>query len=196
VKTLSVARALQIGWLPARIINRILNIFARALTGRRISIDWRGLRVLHPEAIEIGDGFSAGHDLWLESVNGTGRLVIGSRVNCSDGVHIGCANSITIGSGVLVGSKVLITDHSHGHIDKNGARDLLVIPNERPIVSKGPISIEDNVWLGDGVCVLAGVTIGKAAIIGANSVVLDDVPPGSIWAGVPAREIRPRTVES
>lgn len=161
------------------------------MTGRRISIDWRDIKVMHPESISIGDRFSAGRGLWLESVAGKGKLTIGERVNVSDYVHIGCAMSVTIGNGVLIGSKVLITDHSHGETGSAGAEQIHVAPNLRPIVSKGPVTVSDNVWIGDGVCVLPNVTIGTGAIIGANAVVIRDIPPQTIWAGVPAKQVWP-----
>ena len=47
-------------------------------------------------------------------------------------------------------------------------------------------------WIGRGACILAGVTIGRGAVIGANSVVTRDVPPGKIVVGIPARAIRSR----
>jgi maltose O-acetyltransferase len=59
---------------------------------------------------------------------------------------------------------------------------------ERP--ESRPIAIEDNVWLGARVTVLGGVTIGEGSCVAAGSVVIDDVPPRSLAAGVPARVIR------
>jgi acetyltransferase-like isoleucine patch superfamily enzyme len=56
---------------------------------------------------------------------------------------------------------------------------------------KGTTRIEDNVWLGAGVVVTGGVTIGERAVVGANSVVTRDIPPRTIAAGVPAKVIRP-----
>lgn len=56
-----------------------------------------------------------------------------------------------------------------------------------------PITIEDDVWLGGGVCVLPGVCIGRGAVIGAGSVVTKDVPPMVLAAGNPCRVIRPIT---
>lgn len=53
-----------------------------------------------------------------------------------------------------------------------------------------PITIGDNAWLGGGVIVLAGVSIGKNAVVGAGSVVTKDVPPGVLTLGNPAREVR------
>lgn len=59
-----------------------------------------------------------------------------------------------------------------------------------PIYSKGAIVIGDNVWIGEKAAILAGVTIGEGAIIGANAVVTKNIPPYSIAAGIPARIIK------
>ena len=50
--------------------------------------------------------------------------------------------------------------------------------------------IEEDVWIGEGVCILSGVRVGHGAIIGANAVVTRDIPPQCIVAGVPARVIK------
>jgi acetyltransferase-like isoleucine patch superfamily enzyme len=52
------------------------------------------------------------------------------------------------------------------------------------------VNIEDGSWLGQNVVVLPGVTIGAGAVVAANSVVREDVPPGSVAAGAPARVVR------
>ena len=57
---------------------------------------------------------------------------------------------------------------------------------------KGDIVIGNDVWIGYEAVVMAGVTIGNGAIIGARAVVTKDVPPYTIVGGVPAREIRRR----
>jgi acetyltransferase-like isoleucine patch superfamily enzyme len=58
------------------------------------------------------------------------------------------------------------------------------------VFSKGPVIIEDGVWIGEGACVLPGVRVGRFAIVGANAVVTRDVPPYTVVGGVPARPIR------
>ena len=58
-----------------------------------------------------------------------------------------------------------------------------------------PITIGDNVWVGAGVHIMGGVTIGKNSIIGAGSVVTTDIPENVIAAGVPCRIIREITEE-
>lgn len=57
-----------------------------------------------------------------------------------------------------------------------------------------PVVIEDDCWLGANVVVMAGVTISKGAVIGANSVVTKNVPPYTVFAGAPAKQIRQRLV--
>jgi acetyltransferase-like isoleucine patch superfamily enzyme len=59
-------------------------------------------------------------------------------------------------------------------------------------LSKGPIIVEDGVWLGYNAMILSGVTIGKGAIIAAGSIVTKDVPPYTIVGGNPAKVIRLR----
>jgi acetyltransferase-like isoleucine patch superfamily enzyme len=56
--------------------------------------------------------------------------------------------------------------------------------------SKGPTRIGDNVWCGAHVVVTTGVTVGERCVIGANSVVTEDVPPYVVAAGAPAKVIR------
>ena len=61
---------------------------------------------------------------------------------------------------------------------------------DREIISKGPVKIGRNVWIGDKTTILGGVSIGDGAIVAANSVVTKDVPPFCVVAGVPARIIK------
>ena len=114
-------------------------------------------------------------------------LIIGKNCDIGEYSHISCANSITIGNGVLMGRWITIVDNSHGHLC-NEQKDMS--PIMRPIeITKG-ICIEDNVWIGDKATILPGVTIGKGSIVAANAVVTKDVPPYSISAGCPAKTVR------
>lgn len=112
---------------------------------------------------------------------------IGSYCRFGFNNHISAINKITIGDNVLTGSYVLISDNSHGTSDN----DMLNLPPlQRPLFSKGEISIGNNVWIGDKVSILAGVHIGNNAIIGANSVVTKDIPDNCVAAGIPAKVIK------
>jgi len=62
----------------------------------------------------------------------------------------------------------------------------------QPSLSKGGIFIADDVWFGAGVIVLDGVRIGQGSVVGAGSVVTEDLPEFSVAVGSPARKIKDR----
>ena len=113
-------------------------------------------------------------------------LQIGDGTEIGAFAHITCINKVSIGSNVLIGKFVTITDNSHG---ANTYGELDVPPSKRELYSKGEVIIDDNVWIGDKVTILPNIKIGKGAIIGANSVVTKDVPPFVIACGNPLRII-------
>lgn len=110
-------------------------------------------------------------------------ITIGDHCNIGEYCHITAINQIVIGNGLLTGRFVLISDNSHGGLSQAEAA---IPPAARKLVSKGPVVIGDNVWIGDKVTILAGVHIGDNAIIAANAVVTEDVPANTLVAGVPA----------
>lgn len=114
------------------------------------------------------------------------EIVIGDGCSIGDGAHITAIDRIELGRNVLTGKYVLITDNAHGDADP---ALLDIAPNRRPLVSKGPVVIEDNVWIGEKASILSGVHIGRGAIIGAGAVVTKDVPAGCMALGVPARVV-------
>ena len=63
---------------------------------------------------------------------------------------------------------------------------------DEPAISKGPIVVENDVWIGDAVWILSGVTLKKGCVIGTGSIVTHDVPPYAIVAGNPAKVIKYR----
>lgn len=117
----------------------------------------------------------------------TPSIKIGS--NCHFGAfnHITAINSIEIGDNLLTGKNVTITDNSHG---SSNLEDLIMEPVLRPLISKGPIKIGNNVWIGDKATILPNVTIGDGAIIAANAVVTKNVPAYAVAAGNPAQIIK------
>ena len=149
--------------------------------------------IKNPHCISIGNGFASMYNLRIEAWDMyrgqkfSPEIIIGNNVIFNTDVHIGCINKIIIGNDVLLASRIYIADHSHGKVIKE---ELSTPPTERELFSKGPVVIEDRVWIGEGVCVLAGVTIGKGSIIGANAVVTRSIPPNSVAAGIPAKVIK------
>ena len=121
----------------------------------------------------------------------TPKIIIGNRCSIGEDNHITAMNKIVIGNNVLTGKRVLITDNSHG---ASFFELLNIHPLDRDLYSKGPVIIEDNVWIGEKVSIMPGVIIGKGAIIAANSVVTSDVKPYSIVGGVPAKCIKDMTI--
>ena len=115
------------------------------------------------------------------------EIIIGDNCSIGEDSHITAINSIRIGNNVLLGKKILITDNAHGD---SLANTLDIAPRFRLLSSKGPVVIDDNVWIGEKSSIMPGVHIGKGVIVAANSVVTKDVPPYCVITGVPAKIIK------
>ena len=117
------------------------------------------------ERSEIGEHCLINHNNVLQAGKKTARIKIGNYVH--------------------TGANVMIIAFNH-------AFDEI----ETPIISQdyydADVIIEDDVWIGGGAIILAGVTVGKGSIIAAGAVVNTDVPPYSIVGGIPARIIKKR----
>jgi len=143
--------------------------------------------------ISIGKGFTSGFGCRIESFpENTDReinVLIGENVQINDYVHIAAVDYIEIGDNVLIASKVFISDNNHGSYTLSDSDHPSTIPASRKASFK-PVYIKKNVWIGESVCILPGVTIGEGSIIGALSVVTKDIPPNSIAVGSPARVVK------
>lgn len=186
VKTINIIRKVQ---------NRLYSIFLRLAfkkAGYGFSIEYP-VRIIGSEFIAIGENFKSFGRLRLEAYcehnknRFNPKIVIGDNVSINTDCHIGCINSIRIGNGVLIASRVFITDHFHGEID---VESLSLPPSDRLLVSRGPVVIERNVWIGEGVAIMPNVTLGENCIVGANSVVTKSFEANSVIAGIPARVIK------
>ncbi|MHB9071228.1 MAG: acyltransferase [Sedimentisphaerales bacterium] len=118
------------------------------------------------------------------NVKHDGRIDIGDGTYIGHRVHIIACRHMTIGKGVLIADNVYISDLFHGFENI----DLPILTT--PLVSPGPVVIEDQVWLGERVCIMPNVRIGKHSVIGANAVVTKDIPPYSVVVGIPAKVIK------
>lgn len=102
-------------------------------------------------------------------------------------------NKITVEPRVLIGKNVSIGPNVTIVVDSsaNNGQEINKIPYVRDkLTVDGTIVIEDEVWIGASVTILPNVRVGHCSIVGAGSLVLKDVPPYSIVAGVPAKHIR------
>lgn len=157
------------------------------------SIIWSFSHVRGLKYIQVGEKVSIGSHVELTAWNNykgqqfKPEIIIGDGTSIRDYSQITAINSIRIGNGVLTGPNILITDNAHG---ASVAEILDIAPNLRPLSSKGPVIIEDNVWIGTKASIMPGVHIGKGAIIAANSVVTHDIPPYCVAAGIPAKVIK------
>lgn len=109
-----------------------------------------------------------------------GSISLGNYILISPGTSIRSAESIDIGDSTMIASDVVITDSDwHGIYDRT---DYVATPK--------PVKIHKNVWIGERSIILKGTQIGENSIIGAGSVVHGDIPPNSVYAGNPAREVK------
>lgn len=110
-------------------------------------------------------------------------VVIGKNVQINFFSVIYGGSGVEIGDNVMIGPHVMIAAGNHDY--KQTGKPMRMAGN----LSKGPIVIEDDVWLGANVSVTDGVKIGRGAVIGANSVVTKNIPAYSVAFGVPAKVI-------
>ena len=110
------------------------------------------------------------------------------NINCT---FVDC-NKITIGNNVLIASNVQIYTATHPVNISDRLLDNWSYNNPHAFFNTYalPVTIEDNVWIGGGVIILPGVTIGKNSVIGAGSVVNKSIPPNSLAVGNPCKIIR------
>ena len=146
--------------------------------------------IVGADSIEIGADVLIGSHIRLTAWQKEGKgacIKIGDNTRIGDYSHLTALTGITIGRGFLSGTNLLITDNAHGATDIDSLHQM---PISRELVSKGPVTIGDNVWCGNNVCILPGVTIGEGAVIAAGSVVTHDIPAYSVCAGIPASVIK------
>ena len=104
---------------------------------------------------------------------------------CSIGYfnHIAAVRSVVLGKNVLTANGVYISDNLHTF------EDIHVPIMHQPVRFKAVVAIGDGAWIGENACII-GAKIGRNCVIGANSVVLQDVPDYCVAAGAPARVIK------
>lgn len=113
------------------------------------------------------------------------NVTIGDHVSINRNTIITAKAHIHIGDNVSIGPNVIINSGNH-NFEKTD------IPINRQGHTVSPIIIEDDVWIGGGAIILAGVTIGKGCVVAAGAVVTKDVEPFSVVGGVPAKLIKKR----
>jgi acetyltransferase-like isoleucine patch superfamily enzyme len=147
-------------------------------------------RVSTPSSIHVGRDVVVLEHSWLSvvpAIDGvTPRLAIGDGSRIGRFVHIACVGEIVIGPALYAAERIFIADTYHRYQDPD------VPVQDQPMAEPRPVHIGAEVFLGVASIVLAGVTIGDGAYVGAGAVEIDDVPPGMVVVGNPARVIRKR----
>jgi acetyltransferase-like isoleucine patch superfamily enzyme len=167
-------------------VNRVRNK-AFALAVRSSFAAWgEGTSVRTPfriggaSGISLGANVNIGEGCWFQTIDG-GVIEIGDRCHFAGNVVISAAGSIVLEPKVIVARNVHILDHQHRY-DVPGVPVL-----EQGQTAARPVRLGEGSWIGANVVILPGVTVGRQAVVGANSVVRADVPPATVVGGTPAR---------
>lgn len=138
--------------------------------------------------IAIGDHVFIGSGSWLQTLpdrpNKSVAISIGKGTSVAGSCVISAVRSVTLEDNVLLARNVYISDHIHKYAEAGV-----------PVMAQGvdkiePVLIKRGAWLGQNVVICPGVTVGMGAVVGANSVVVHDVPDFSIAVGAPARVVK------
>ena len=118
-------------------------------------------------------------------------VCVGNKTYGGITVYNDTNKKLLIGNYCAIGEKVVFLlghDHITDYISTYPFHYMLV--GKLEAISKGGITVEDDVWIGYGATILSGVTIGQGAIVAAGAVVTKDVPPYAIVGGVPAKVMK------
>jgi acetyltransferase-like isoleucine patch superfamily enzyme len=162
------------------------------LHGAALRARWarQGVRVMPGAVIKargrvlIEPGVRVGRDSVIVAGAPDAVVEIGAGTKVNQRCFITAKRRIAIGRHVLFSNNVFICDHLHAFDDV-----------DTPVMRQGatgaqPVEVGEGTWLGINVAILPGVRIGRHCVIGANSVVTDDVPDHAVAVGAPARVVR------
>jgi acetyltransferase-like isoleucine patch superfamily enzyme len=190
-------------WLRQKLYGTILGHLGQGVViGRNVTLR-------HPHRIRIDDHVVIDDNVVLDGKSNhatalhieSGAIVSRNTILCCKGgqLTIGQQANLSVNCTLIsetelhVHEKVLIAGHSYLIAGGNhGLRCLDAPILDQPLEQKGGIEIDRHSWLGAGVVVLDGVTVGRDAVVGAGAVVREDVAPYTIVGGVPAKRLRDR----
>lgn len=199
------------GWIPS-----VLGIGLRAIIYRLImSLDGSpaieaGVRIAYADGVRLGKGVYLDHGVYLHALpNG---ITIGDETFIMHHTVLHVFNfrklpkaGITIGKNCFLGEYNVIRAQGGVHIGNEVYTGPMVnfvavnhvfqdptVPIRQQGITAHGIVVEDDVWIGANATIIDGVTIGKGSIIGAGSVVTQDIPPYTIAIGSPAKSIKDR----
>lgn len=146
------------------------------------------LRLYGENRIEIGDHVLIGPYSWLHAFPSDGKcpvaISIGNGVAISGSCVLSATKRIILENDVLIGPNVCMVDHIHKFTNHHVA-----IKNQG-IDKIAPIIIRRGAWIGQNVVICPGVTVGIGSVVGANSVVNQDIPDYCLAVGSPAKIVK------
>ncbi len=200
----------SVGWVPGLIGAALRNLMYRPLFSKMglLAFIETGVEIKSAASIELGKRAMLHHGVYLNGWHTNSKICLKECAyldrNVTVTVHengyieigkltyIGPATCIAGPGPVKIGNYCLISSHCGIYGNNHIFEDPNVLIREQGFTNKG-ITIEDDCWLGTGVKVLDGVTIGKGSVVGASAVVTKDIPPYSVAVGIPARVIAQRS---
>lgn len=184
-----------------RVLKKLRVIFFYHVAGVRFGSIGRGCKI-RGRGILGNKTVSMGDFCWVETIGSYSTYLgiqlfspvinFGNNISLSDAVHISAVERVDIGDHSLIGSRVYIGDHSHGSYKNlaNWSEQSQHAPIVRPLSDILPVKIGQRCWIGDGVVILAGASIGNNCVVAANSVVKGVFGDNLVLAGAPARVVK------
>jgi acetyltransferase-like isoleucine patch superfamily enzyme len=139
-----------------------------------------------PSAVEVGERVEIREGAWfncLPRADGKPSLVIGDGSYLGRFLHINAFNDVRLESDVMIADRVYIADTDHFYKDPN----VPIIHQGDEI--KGAVLLKKGCWIGTGAVILPGVTVGRNAVVGPNTVLHKDVPDFGMAFGNPAKVV-------
>lgn len=134
--------------------------------------------------IVIGEGAVIDSFVKVKPAGGSGDVTIGNNTVINSGTVIYTGHGVSIGANVAIAANCTLAPTNHEYRDKSKS-----IKDQGFMESRGGIVIEDDVWIGANVVLLDGAVVRRGAVIGAGSVVRNELPAYSINVGTPAKTI-------
>jgi acetyltransferase-like isoleucine patch superfamily enzyme len=171
--------------------NKSGRTLVRYLTGHIIAAVARSFLCLYPLRAMVLRlaGSRIGSNSRIQNISfinfykdGFGNFVAGDNVFIGAETMVDIAGRVIIGNNTTIAERVIILTHTNVGYDDHPLKDIFRDKYEQ-------VKIGDGIFIGAGALIMPGITIGDTSVVGARSLVLNDVPPGVVVAGVPAKII-------
>jgi acetyltransferase-like isoleucine patch superfamily enzyme len=178
--------AAQRRYLEIRPGDPLARRFAAFGANSKIGYPW--LEMIGPASIAVGQDVVIRSYASFEALSTPDKVVLrfGDRIHVGHGVRFVALNGIEIGDDIGIGHGSTLTDTVHEYKVAEDEQGL----SQTPLKIGRPLRLEDGCWIGNNCVITGGITIGARSIVGPNSVINRDVPPGTIVLGNPPKIVR------